>query len=141
MRMKPVVVSEYHSTYLDVEVDLKLDCNLCFVIGDSGEGKSFLWQILDDDSTVTDYLLTFNYHDINKNIAESVREARNKLIVIDNADLLLDDPVFRRYLAFDERNQYILFGRDTQSLFLTKENFKKVAFKDKTLSFENVFQR
>lgn len=41
MKNEPLVTKEYNSSYLDVTVDLSLDCNICFVIGDSGEGKFF----------------------------------------------------------------------------------------------------
>lgn len=138
MKNKPVVVEEYSSSYLDIMVDLSLDCNICFVVGDSGEGKSFLWQVLSDDSSITDYLLTYNYKDINKELSKRIMEARNKLIVIDNSDILLDNNL-RKYIAFDINNQYILFGRNPESLFLTKENFKEIRFSNKRLFFECAF--
>lgn len=138
MKNKPVVVSEYTSSYLDITVNLTLDYNICFVIGDSGDGKSFLWQVLSDDSSIIDYLLTYNYKDINKELSKQIMGAKNKLIVIDNADILLDNDL-RKYIALDTNNQYILFGRNPECLFLTKENFKEIRFENKKMVFESAF--
>lgn len=138
MKTKPVVKKEYNTSYLDVTVNLVLDYNICFVIGDSGEGKSFLWQILSDDSALVSYLQTYNYRDINKEIDKQIVEAKGKLIVIDNADILLSSKL-RQHIAFDTNNQYILFGRNPESLFLTKENFKEIRFNDRTIYLENAF--
>lgn len=138
MKTKPVVKKEYNTSYLDVTVNLVLDYNICFVIGDSGEGKSFLWQILSDDSALVGYLQTYNYRDINKEIDKQIIEAKGKLIVIDNADILLSSKL-RQHIAFDTNNQYILFGRNPESLFLTKENFKEIRFNDRTIYLENAF--
>ena len=38
--------------------------------------------------------------------------------MIDNADILLDDSM-RSYIAFDEKNQYIIIGRNPTGLQLT----------------------
>ena len=38
--------------------------------------------------------------------------------MIDNADILLDDKM-RRYIAFDDKNQYIIIGRNPTGLQLT----------------------
>lgn len=138
MKTKPVVKKEYNTSYLDITVNLVLDYNICFVIGDSGEGKSFLWQILSDDSALVGYLQTYNYRDINKEIDKQIMEAKGKLIVIDNADILLSSKL-RQHIAFDTNNQYILFGRNPESLFLTKENFKEIRFNDRTIYLENAF--
>jgi len=41
--------------------------------------------------------------------------------VIDNADVLLDDPI-RKYIALDDKNQYLIIGRNPKNLFAAKEN-------------------
>ena len=43
-----------------------------------------------------------------------------KLIVIDNADLLLDDNM-RWYIATDANNQYIIIGRNPMGLMLQQD--------------------
>lgn len=43
------------------------------------------------------------------------------MIVIEHADLLLTDEM-RRYIAFDKTNQYLIMGRNTDSLLLSRAN-------------------
>ena len=71
-----------------------------------------------------------NYLDINKDIAAMIKEAEGKLIVIDNADLLLDNDL-RKYIAFDEKNQYLIIGRNPNNLMATQENLFELASEKK----------
>ena len=66
-------------------------------------------------------IMCLNYLDYRKNIADIIKKASGKLIVIDNADVLLDDDV-RKYIALDDKNQYLIIGRNPKNLFTTKEN-------------------
>ena len=43
------------------------------------------------------------------------------MIVVDNADVLLDDTA-RKYIALDGQNQYLIIGRNPRNLFTTKDN-------------------
>lgn len=61
------------------------------------------------------------YLDYQRDIGEMIRSSRGKLIVIDNADVLLDDSI-RKYIALDDKNQYLIIGRNPKNLFTTKEN-------------------
>lgn len=45
----------------------------------------------------------------------------DKLIVIDNADILLDDDT-RKYISLDDKNQYLIIGRNPKNLFTTSDN-------------------
>lgn len=47
------------------------------------------------------------------------------MIVIDNADILLDDDT-RKYIALDDKNQYLIIGRNPRNLFVTKENLSEL---------------
>ena len=48
-----------------------------------------------------------------------IRNTEKKLIVINNADILLDDDT-RKYIALDDKNQYLT--EILKNLFVTKEN-------------------
>ena len=50
-----------------------------------------------------------------------LQNTEGKLIVIDNADILLSDRT-RKYISLDEKNQYLIIGRNPRNLFTTKEN-------------------
>ena len=41
--------------------------------------------------------------------------------VIDNADILLDDDA-RKYISLDDKNQYLIIGRNPKNLFTTSDN-------------------
>lgn len=56
-----------------------------------------------------------------KDITGLLKSYDGKLIVIDNADILLDQ-VSRRYIAFDTRNQYLIIGRDVRDFLATEDN-------------------
>ena len=43
------------------------------------------------------------------------------MVVIDNADILLNDDT-RKYILLDNKNQYLIIGRNPKNLFATKEN-------------------
>lgn len=77
----------------------------------------FLWilYVLNPD------IVCLNYLDFQKNIGDIIRNTERKLIVIDNADILLDDDT-RKYIALDDKNQYLIIGRNPKNLFATKEN-------------------
>ncbi len=65
--------------------------------------------------------LCLNYLDYQKDIAGIIQSVSGKLIVIDNADVLLDDEI-RKHIAVDDKNQYLIIGRNPKNLFTTKEN-------------------
>ena len=66
-------------------------------------------------------ILCLNYLDYQKDIKEILHNTEGKLVVIDNADILLDDDT-RKYISLDDKNQYLIMGRNPRNLFATKEN-------------------
>ena len=88
-------------------------------------------------------IVCLNYLDYQKNIGDIIRNTENKLIVIDNADVLLDDDT-RKHIALDDKNQYLIIGRNPKNLFVTKENlFELVSEKQgeqTVLRIENYLQ-
>ena len=71
-------------------------------------------------------ILCLNYLDYQKDVKEIIRHTEGKLIVIDNADILLDDDT-RKYISLDDKNQYLIIGRNPKNLFATKENLYELA--------------
>lgn len=74
------------------------------------------------------HILCLNYLDYQKNIREIVSQTEGKLIVIDNADILLNDET-RKFISLDNRNQYLIIGRNPKNLFATKENLFELVSK------------
>ena len=66
-------------------------------------------------------IVCINYQDYQKDIRKMIAEETGKLIVIDNADILLDDAA-RKYISMDNKNQYLIIGRNPRNLFATSDN-------------------
>lgn len=60
------------------------------------------------------------------------------MIVIDNADLILDDDA-RDYISTDDNNQYLIIGRNPEGLYIYDEIAKRLVFENKTFSFAPLF--
>lgn len=121
MKSKPIVTNHYHKVHTTYVVDFTFTTNITFLTGDSGEGKSAVFSFFKEDAAKNPQLLCFNYLDWNKDVMSQITSAEGKLIVVDNADLLLTDKV-RKYIALDSKNQYLLIGRDPRNLYATKDN-------------------
>ncbi len=66
-------------------------------------------------------ILCINYQDYQKDIKKLIAGETGKLIVIDNADILLNDDT-RKYISMDDKNQYLIIGRNPGNLFATSDN-------------------
>ena len=66
-------------------------------------------------------ILCLDNYDYQKDIKEIISQTEGKLVVIDNADILLNDDT-RKYISLDNKNQYLIIGRNPKNLFATKEN-------------------
>lgn len=75
-------------------------------------------------------IVCFNYLDYQKNLLEMIRQMKGKLIVIDNADILLNDET-RKYISLDGNNQYLIIGRNPKNLFATRENLFELVSEQK----------
>ena len=117
MKIKPIVMQEINTTHTSFIVDLHLDYNVTFITGDSGVGKSDLYSFIEELSANDKRIRCFNYLDQKKNYKASIKNSKDKLFVIDNADILLDDKM-RHYIAFDAQNQYVIIGRNPTGLML-----------------------
>ena len=73
-------------------------------------------------------IVCINYQDYQKDIKKLIMSEAGKLIVIDNADILLNDDT-RKYISMDDKNQYLIIGRNPQNLFATKENLFELVSK------------
>ena len=71
-------------------------------------------------------LFCLNYLDYQRDILEILKQTRGKLIVIGNADILLNDET-RKYISLDGQNQYLIIGRNRKNLFTTKNLFELVS--------------
>lgn len=121
MKSKPIVMKHFSTIHSSFVVDFTFKNNITILIGDSGTGKTTAFSFIRECMPINPKLLCLNYLDYQKNIKDILSQAEGKLIVIDNADILLDDDT-RKYISLDDKNQYLIIGRNPKNLFTTKEN-------------------
>lgn len=121
MKSKPIVMDHFSTIHTSFIVDFKFTNNITVLTGDSGTGKTASFSFIKECMVLNPNILCLNYLDYQKDIAGIIKSVNRKLIVIDNADVLLDDDI-RKYIAVDDKNQYLIIGRNPKNLFATKEN-------------------
>ena len=117
MKIKPILFNRIQTTHTSFSVDFQMDNNITFIKGDSGVGKSAVFSFIEELAAEKKNIRCFNYLDVKSNYKTSIKNSKEKLFVIDNADLLLDDKM-REYIAHDKNNQYIIIGRNPKGLLL-----------------------
>ena len=115
---------------------LEYDDRITLVGGDSGTGKTVLYEILEDIRLTDEYqaIKLFNYK--SDALLESMKQCRDRFIVIDNADILIDDEV-RRFINFDFSNQYMLFLRNCDGLNVSDKSFKVLKLDNNRITLED----
>lgn len=115
--------------------DLVFDDRITLVGGDSGTGKTVLYEILEDLRLTDEYktIRLFNYK--SDNILESINKCRDSFIVIDNADILINDDI-RRFINFEFSNQYMLFLRNCDGLNVSDKSFKVLKLEENRITLE-----
>ena len=103
--------------------NLEFDDRITLVGGDSGTGKTVLYEMLEDLRLTNEYkaIKLFNYK--SDNFSESIEQCRDSFIVVDNADNLMNDEV-RSFINFEPSNQYMLFLRNCDGLNVSDKSFK-----------------
>ena len=111
MKSKPIVMNHFSTVHTSFIVDFEFTNNITILTGDSGTGKTASFSFIKECMVLNPDILCLNYLDYQKDIAS----------IIKNADLLLNDEI-RKYIAVDDKNQYLIIGRNPKNLFATKEN-------------------
>ena len=121
MKSRPIVMEHFSTVHTSFIVDFKFTNNITILTGDSGSGKTASFSFIKECMVLNPNILCLSYLDYQKDISSIIKNVDRKLIVIDNADILLNDDI-RKYIAVDDKNQYLIIGRNPKNLFATKEN-------------------
>ena len=115
--------------------NLEFDDRIVLVGGDSGTGKTVLYEMLEDLRLTDEYkeIKLFNYK--SDDLLESMKQCRDRFIVIDNADILINDEV-RRFINFESSNQYMLFLRNCDGLNVSDKSFKVLKLDNNRITLE-----
>lgn len=125
MKIKPVVLDRIQTKHTSYVVDLIMEANVTFIVGDSGTGKSAVFSFLQEFAAENKSIKCYNYLDKKTGYKSAIKKSNGKLFIIDNADIMLDDAL-RWYIATDVKNQYILIGRNPTGLMLDQEEIMEL---------------
>lgn len=121
MKSKPKVMDHFSTVHTSFIVNFTFTNNITILTGESGTGKTAAFSFIKECMALNPDILCLNYLDYQKKILNVLQGVNGKLIVIDNADILLDDDT-RKYISLDDKNQYLIIGRNPKNLFATREN-------------------
>lgn len=136
-----------HITFTNgnIKFDIKLASNLTLVLGESGVGKTFFYHSFKDKVLTEgkeEDVLFFNYDYVPqiKVLYEIIRKSNNKLIIIDNSELLLNKEM-KQYISRDKNNYYVIFTHTLKGYILRRDSAANMVLKDNTLCLDYVFKR
>lgn len=130
MKSKPVVMEHFSTVHTSYIFNFDFTNNITILTGSSATGKTASFSFMRECMAVNPNIMCINYQDYYKNIKKMISEETGKLIVIDNADILLDDDT-RKYISMDHKNQYLIIGRNPKNLFTTSDNLFELVSENK----------
>ena len=121
MKSKPIVMKHFSTVHTSYIVNFEFTNNITILTGASATGKTASFSFIRECMAINLDIVCINYQNYQKDIKKMLAKETGKLIVIDNADILLDDDT-RKYISMDEKNQYLIIGRNPKNLFTTSDN-------------------
>ena len=121
MKSKPIVMKHFSTVHTSYIVNFEFTNNITILTGASATGKTASFSFIRECMAVNPDIVCINYQDYQKHIKKLIASETGKLVVIDNADILLDDEI-RKYISLDDKNQYLIIGRNPKNLFTTSDN-------------------
>lgn len=120
--------------------ELFFDDRITLVGGDNGTGKTVLYEILEDLKLTDEYnaIKLFNYK--SDNMKENLMKCKECFVVIDNADILIDDDI-KQFINFEFSNQYMLFLRNCDGLNVSDKSFKIMHLEGKKITLQDELQK
>lgn len=129
-----MIVDRYIKKYKGIDIELEFNHRITVIGGDSASGKSFIWKVLKAESVLkTLPVVCLNYEC--DDILEKLKTINKKLIVIDNADMLLNSDC-KEYIGDDANNQYLIFSRKVEFPRLNTDSIMVLKFKDGRICME-----
>lgn len=114
---------------------LEFSDRVTLVRGNSATGKTYLYQMLEDLRLTEEYrkIRLFNYKSVD--FHNNLKQSREKFVVIDNADLLLENDD-KKFINFELSNQYLLFAHNCDGLNLSAGSFTVLVESDYKVSLK-----
>lgn len=123
MYSKPEIMEKMELTRDFCRAELEFWNNITFLVESAGNAKELVFDMIRQASKKDGRILCISAEGKMESaeVRRRIRQAERKMIVIEHADILLTDEM-RRYIAFDKTNQYLIMGRNTDSLLLSRAN-------------------
>ena len=128
MKSKPVVMDHFSTLHKSYIINFDFTNNITILTASSATGKTASFSFMRECMAVNPNIVCINYQDYQKDIKKLIMSEAGKLIVIDNADILLNDDT-RKYISMDDKNQYLIIGRNPKNLFTTSDNLFELVSK------------
>ena len=119
MKSKPIVMKHFSTVHTSYIVNFEFTNNITILTGASATGKTASFSFIRECMAVNPDIVCINYQDYQKDIKKLIASETGKLVVIDNADILLDDEI-RKYISLDDKNQYLITVSYTHLTLPTK---------------------
>ena len=123
MKSKPIVMDHFSTVHTSYILNFDFTNNITILTGSSATAKTASFSFMKECMALNPDIVCINYQDYQRNIKELIADMTGKLIVIDNADILINDEV-RRFINFEFSNQYMLFLRNCDGLNVSDKSFK-----------------
>lgn len=126
--MDKLIMNRYYRKlkYIDLEIDLEFKSELTIICGDNTTEKTLIYRLLGDEPSK--YKIIFINYLTTSDALEYIilnGKIRNRLIVIDNADILLSEKRVIEGIRNDESNQYIVMMRKYDSLAKSQKKYSQ----------------
>ena len=124
--------------------DLDLKERMVFVTGDSGVGKTYLYNQIAQYKVYSHAvnILCYNVGILTGNLSleEQLKGVQNKLIILDNADIIVPHAL-RRKIASDYNNQYLIFCHSTGGYAPANNSIVHLRISRDTCKFEYIYEK
>lgn len=122
-------------TAFGYKYDLHFKATHTFLVGDSGVGKTKLFNAINSLLAINKLkdVVTVNY--LTRNPNDLIFTMQRKLIVIDNADVILTQDL-RAHIKCDQNNMYLIIGRNPKGLLLLPGNVVELHEDNKLITFD-----
>lgn len=121
--------------------DFKFSEAVTLILGDAASGKTLFYNKLQARAIARgiDTFKFFNYKSDADGLKLLLDLYEDKIIIIDNADVLLDDS-FREKIYYDKRNQYIILGREIGRYPVRKLGIASIIEDNMKFSLQYIFK-
>lgn len=125
--MENLLITQYKVSDNGIDFHLKFKDRITLIDGESGVGKTMLFKAIERDTLIKNSnIICLNYDDIpSGNIHHVLSTSKNKVIVIDNADVALSIEQ-RVQISTDLANQYIVFTHSTDGWLVGRNSLTEL---------------